>query len=134
MKWLLDTSVYSQPLRRKKVNAAIDRWAEAGDSRCAVSGVVTAEIEWGILWENRVERWQKYEAILKGRLELVDTTMAVWEKFARMKARQYQLGKTVADLDLLIAAAAVTHGLIVATLNSNDFSRIEGVAWEDWGR
>ena len=44
-----------------------------------------------------------------------------------MKARQQKLGQTVADLDLLIAACAREQGLVVATLNYRDFSRIE-----DW--
>jgi predicted nucleic acid-binding protein len=38
----------------------------------------------------------------------------------------------VADLDLLIAATAMVNSFTVATLNRQDFSRIEGVAWEDW--
>jgi predicted nucleic acid-binding protein len=114
--------------------SAIDRWTEGGDSQCAVASVVIAEIERGLHWEGRVERWARYEALLKGRLEVVSTPMAVWEKFARMKARQYQLGEKVADLDLLIAAAAVANDLTIATLNTKDFSRIEGLAWEDWGK
>lgn len=42
------------------------------------------------------------------------------------------LGAIVADLDLLIAATAVHHQWTVATLNSRGFSRIEGIAWEEW--
>ena len=40
----------------------------------------------------------------------------------------------MADLDLLIAATAAHHKLTVATLNSGDFSRIEGIAWVDWSK
>lgn len=49
-----------------------------------------------------------------------------------MKARQQRLGEPVSDLALLIAATAKEQGLTVATLNSKDFSRIEGLAWENW--
>jgi predicted nucleic acid-binding protein len=36
------------------------------------------------------------------------------------------------DFDLLIAATALEHGLIVATLNVRHFSMIAGLSWEDW--
>lgn len=35
-------------------------------------------------------------------------------------------------LELLIAATAAHHQWTVVTLNSRDFSRIEGIAWEEW--
>jgi predicted nucleic acid-binding protein len=49
-----------------------------------------------------------------------------------MKARQRAFGQPVSDLDLLIAATAIIHKLTLATLNRNDFSRIESLSWEDW--
>ena len=49
-----------------------------------------------------------------------------------MKARQDALGKPVPDMDLLIAATAVQHNLILATLDTNHFALIEGLRWENW--
>ncbi len=134
MAFLLDTSVYSQPLRRKPIESSLIRWRDAGDRECRVSVVSVAEVEWGLHLEGRESRWQRYWRILEDRLEVMETDHEVWRQFARMKARQQQLGQIVSDLDLLISAAAVLHSLIVATLNANDFSRIEGIAWEDWSR
>lgn len=134
MKYLLDTSVFSQPLRRKPVEQALIRWRDAGDRNCLVSQVSVAEVEWGLHHENQEIRWTKYRTLLKDRLSILPTTEEVWSKFSTMKARQQALGQTVADLDLLIAATAAHHKLTVATLNSGDFSRIEGIAWVDWSR
>jgi len=132
MTYLLDTSVYSQPLRNKPVMAALEHWSETGDGRCRLSIVSHAEILFGLHWENNEARWRRYRELLEGRLQSVATDGAVWEKFAVCKARQQQLGQPVADLDLLIAATAMVNSFTVATLNRQDFSRIEGVAWEDW--
>lgn len=132
MRYLLDTSVYSQPLRRKAVVYALKRWQEVGDAACAVSIVSIGEVEWGLHSEGREQRWMKYQNLLKSRLEVLQTSNDVWTTFARIKARQQKLGEVVADLDLLIASVAINHGLIVATLNSRDFSRVEGLAWEYW--
>lgn len=130
--YLLDTSVYSQPLRRRPVVSALARWREVGDDHCQISVVSVAEVEFGLHLEGRAERHEKYRELLSGRLEVIPTDQEVWQDFARRKARQQILGLPVSDLDLLIACCAVCHGLTVATLNARDFSRIEGCAWEDW--
>jgi len=132
MHYILDTSVYSQPLRRSPVEAALLHWRDAGDNACCISIVTAAELDYGLVAENREERWAKYRALSEDRLTILETTQEVWREFARRKTRQHRLGHVVADLDLLIAATAIVHGLTVATLNINDFARIEGVAWEDW--
>jgi tRNA(fMet)-specific endonuclease VapC len=132
VRFLLDTSVYSQPLRRKPVHPALSRWQAVGDSQCVISAATAAEIEWGLHDENNPVRWEKYAALLKNRLQILDTSGSVWSLFARMKARQQKLSEPVSDLDFIIAATAKAHGLIVATLNVNDFSRIEGLAWDNW--
>jgi predicted nucleic acid-binding protein len=131
-RYLLDTSVFSQPLRNKPVLRSLERWQAAGDARCRVSAVSVAEVEFGLHLEASSGRWQKYDALLRGRLEVLPTGSEVWEEFARRKARQHKLGRVVADLDLLIAATATHHGLIVATLNAKDFQKIDGLAWESW--
>lgn len=133
-KYLLDTSVYSQPLRRKPVLRALERWRDAGDAACRASVVSVAEVEFGLNLEENPARQEKYEGLLERRLEVLEVDAAVWAAFAKMKARQHKLGAVVADLDLLIAATAMTHRLTVATLNAKDFSKIEGLAWEDWSK
>jgi tRNA(fMet)-specific endonuclease VapC len=130
--YLLDTSVYSQPLRRQPVVRALERWEVTGDAQCLVSVVSVAEVEFGLHLGGNQKRQQRYEALLQGRLDVVATDSAVWQEFAKRKARQQILGLPVSDLDLLIAACAIYHRLIVATLNAKDFSKIEGCAWEDW--
>lgn len=134
LKFLLDTSVYSQPLRCKPLIAALEHWRDAGDAHCAISAVTLAEVEFGLHLEANPLRRQKFEGILRYRLPVLPTEGAVWSKFAQMKARQQHGGEPVSDLDLLIAATAITHNLCIATLNKNDFSRIESLAWEDWSR
>ena len=131
-RYLLDTSVFSQPLLKTPVLKALERWRDAGDTACGVSAVSVAEVEFGLHLEDRLERWEKYRSLLEGRLEVLPTDAGVWQEFARRKARQQLLGRVLTDVDLLITATAAHHGLIVATLNSKDFRKVEGVAWEDW--
>jgi tRNA(fMet)-specific endonuclease VapC len=131
-KYLLDTSVYSQPLRRSPVMPALRRWDDAGDERCVISVVCRAETEWGLLKSPDHRRDQRYESLLKDRLIMLESDAECWKIFSVMKARQVPTGRIVGDLDLLIAATARRHDCIVATLNPSEFSKIEGIRWEDW--
>lgn len=131
-RYLLDTSVFSQPLRSKPTLACLERWRDVGDATCRVCAASVAEVEFGLHLEARPQRWEKYRSILEGRLGVLPTDTGVWSEFARRKAVQQQLGRVVADLDLLIASCAAHHSLIVATLNAKDFRKIEGLAFEDW--
>lgn len=131
-KYLLDTSVYSQPLRRSPVMPALRRWDDAGDERCVISVVCRAETEWGLLKSPDERRDQRYESLLKDRLKVLESDAECWRIFSVIKARQVLTGRIVGDLDLLIAATARRHDCIVATLNPSDFSKIEGIRWEDW--
>ena len=132
MKWLLDTSVFSQPLKKSPNQAVLKRWKNVGDSSCLTSIVVTAEVEWGLMAIGSERLWSGYRQLLEDRLEVLETGSHVWKRFSEMKARQKKIGQQVGDLDLLIAATASVHGLTVATFNHRDFSRIGGLAWEDW--
>lgn len=130
--YLLDTSVYSQPLRQNPDFAALDHWRKAGDRNCRVSVVTMAEVEFGIELEQSQARRKKFQQLLQGRLEVIPCGPEIWQRFARVKARQQKLGRIVADLDLLIASTAMIHDWTLATLNHRDFSKIEGLRWEDW--
>ncbi|MFP4542319.1 MAG: type II toxin-antitoxin system VapC family toxin [Opitutales bacterium] len=130
--YLLDTSVYSQPLRKSRVESALRRWSEVGDHVCAISAVTVAEVEWGLYRQASAWMWELFEEKLKSRLRIFPTDGPVWSEFSRMKATQMALGRPVPDLDLLIAATAAHHGLRLATLNRRHFSLIQGLKVEDW--
>jgi len=111
---------------------ALRRWEDAGDARCVISVVCRAETEWGLLESPDPRRDQRYRDLLRDRLRVLESDEECWRIFSVMKARQILTGRIVGDLDLLIAATARRHDCIVATLNPSDFSKIEGLRWEDW--
>jgi len=131
MTHLLDTSICSQPLKQQPVLTALQRWDRLGDG-AATSVVCLAEIEWGLHKLASERRWQGYRNDIVPSVYALLPDRVAWSRFATMKARQHALGRPVQDLDLLIAATAVCHDLILATLNARHFSAIEGLRWEDW--
>ncbi len=113
---------------------ALQRWQALGDVRCVTSAVCTAEIEWGLHKLGSPRHWQLYQDVVQPGLQVICPDAGTWSRFALMKARQHQLGRSIADLDLLIAAVAVQSDLILATLDARHFSLVEGLRWEDWSK
>ena len=133
---LLDTSVYSQPIRKTRVQAAMDRWEAIGDTAVVSSVICEAEVLFGILNEKRknsdTKIEERYAALLKGKCDLLPVDSAVAEAYAEMRDDLQSRGKKVAHMNLLIAATAKVNNLIVATLNTKDFEIMQGLTVEDW--
>lgn len=131
-RYLLDTSIYSQPLRQRPDAAVTRRWQKTGDAACAVSIASLAEVEWGLHKLASPESRACFETLPRPRLIALPSDAAVWSRFARLKAEQMALGHPIADLDLLIAATALVHDLTVVTPNLRLFSPLAGLGVEDW--
>ena len=108
---LLDTSVFSQPVRnaRSRVAPAMARWSRLGDARLAVSIVAYAETRLGIELSGSARMRATFTRALDGRLTLLETDQTVWNEFVLMKVRQTRIGQAVNDFDLLIAATALAQ-------------------------
>jgi tRNA(fMet)-specific endonuclease VapC len=129
---LLDTSVYSQPFKKRPDSVALAHWQALGDDRLAVSVITEAELRYGFDWKGADAQRREYEAGLRLRIPVLDMDSSVAIEYAKIRAELRRLGTPVGDMDLLIAATALAKGLVVATLNVKDFTNIPGLNFEDW--
>ena len=117
---LLDSSVLTR-LRHVEVREAVEARAERGElGRAEIS-----DLEIGYSARNPAE-WDQLEEALRA-FELVETTaehVRRAKQVQRMLAAKHQRGRKVPDL--LIAAAAESHGLAVLHYDA-DFDRIAAV-------
>ena len=63
-------------------------------------------------------------------IEAIDSMVAV--KAADIYDELRRAGKLVEDADILIAATALKHGMVVVTDNTQHFKRIKGLKVENW--
>lgn len=130
---LLDTSVYSQPIRDIPNSYVMDRWNELPDVSFCISSIVHAEVLQGLKDRESKKYWRRYQELLHGRYRVLPFDEAVAEHYSDLVIEQKRSGKPRPMADLIIAATARHHGLIVATLNIKDFSNIPGLTVENWG-
>ena len=129
---LLDTSVYSQRLKKHPVEEVVRRWSELGNSKLAISAICEAELLYGLEKKNSPRLWAEYEEYLKNALVMLPLDRKVIDFYAKTKASMSMQGLVVDELDLLIGATALANGLKLATLNERHFSKIPNLEVEDW--
>jgi predicted nucleic acid-binding protein len=125
LKFLVDANVLSEPTKPEPDTRAIE-WLRANERELAVDPVVLGEVRFGILLlprgkrRTRLERWFD-EGV--GRLHCVAFEAATGLRWAALLAALRSTGQAMPIKDSLIAAAALTHDLTVATRNIADFSK-----------
>ena len=131
---LLDTSVYSQPLRKAPLRSVQRRWAALGDGSLSTSVICEAEVLQGLEAKGSERLWRAYRSVLKGRVHVLPVDIRVAEHYARVQAASARIGRTRPAFDLLVAATALVHELTLATCNVRHFEGIDGLSVEDWRR
>lgn len=105
---------------------------DVGRTSAMVSVVVLHELWSGAdLGANPAGEREKIELVLRefgiAALEAEDV-----ERSARVRAQLRQQGRSIGDLDTLIAGQALARGWTVVTRNVKHFGRVEGLPLVDW--
>lgn len=101
--------------------AALDALDQLSDQGLAVSIISVGEIfEGAYAFPDPATQLQTFRGYLAHFIAL-DLTDPIMEVFARNRASLRHQGNLIPDLDLLIAATALTHDLILMTRNRRHF-------------
>ena len=123
MTYLVDANVLSEVTRRTP-DPRVVGWLRDNERRLAVDPIILGELRFGILVLAPGRRRQGLEwwfDDIRRRVQCVPWDSDTGLRWAELLARLRGLGKPMQVKDSLIAATALTHGLVVATRNRRDF-------------
>jgi predicted nucleic acid-binding protein len=120
--FLVDTIVLSE-LPKPRPAAAVLRWLD-GQSEIAISAITLEELTFGVERargpaRDRLRRW--LQALLDSSPRVVAVSALVASTAGRLRAQREAKGRQVAQADMVVAACALTEGLVLATRNPRDF-------------
>ena len=124
MTYLVDANILSEPTKLQP-QAKVVEWLSRNAPVIAVDPIILGEIRFGIHVlpsgerRRRLERW--FEDGVKT-LHCLPWEAATGLRWARLLADLRAAGKAMPIKDSLIAATALTHGLMMATHNKRDFA------------
>jgi predicted nucleic acid-binding protein len=138
VKWLLDTNVVSEQVSPYRNNAVVDWVARRSPEQIAVSAVTMAELRVGVLATSNerrrreLARWFDDELSATLGRKTLPITLEILIDWLSLGRKLSSIGKTRAPADLLIAATARVHDLIVVTRNTRDFDGTGIIVYNPW--
>lgn len=129
---LLDTSVLSQPIKDHPLPGVMDRWSALPEAGLCTSAICLAEILQGLRARESAKYWRRYRELLEAQYAVLPFDASVADTYSCLAAIQSRHGRPRPVLDLMIAATACRHGLVLVTLNVRDFAGIPGLDVADW--
>jgi tRNA(fMet)-specific endonuclease VapC len=130
MIYLIDTDIIIYSL--KNYQPVKDNFRKRTNDPKVISVITYGELLFGAKKSND---YHKNIAAVNRTSELfpmVEVTKAIIETFAGIKADLQKQGNIIDDMDLLIAATAITMNYTLVTNNERHFSRIPGLQIENW--
>ena len=133
--YLLDTNIISEPLKLEPNRNLMEKLKENGDF-CAISTFTWYEALFGMSCMPEGKRKERTRNFLLNKVQAFfpiinydeHCAFLQWEIQAQMQTK----GIIVPDLDLFIAATAISNNMILITHNTKDFKNIPGLMLEDW--
>ncbi|MEK6775566.1 MAG: PIN domain-containing protein [bacterium] len=128
MKYLIDTDIASYYLRGK--NNLLEVFYKKGVDNIRLSIVTVAELE-VLAYKNPHSKINISSiTFLSESLGIIEIDRNTWRLFSEMKATALFSGRVIGDFDILMAAIAKCHELILVT---NNVSHYEGlITVENW--
>ncbi len=131
-RYLLDTPTLSDLVRNPQGRVA-RKIADVGEAAVATSVVVSAELKFGAAKKGSRRLTAQVQAILAA-IEVLPFEPPADETYARLRTELEAAGTPIGGNDLIIAAQALTLGMILVTANVREFRRAKGLKVENWVR
>jgi toxin FitB len=136
--WLLDTNVLSE-LRRPKPDRKVVAFIAAQPLELLyVSAVTLAEIRFGIevvtdaTKRAELNDWLAHKVRPMFEQRVLPVTEEIMFKWRLLVEDGRKAGYTFSQPDLIIAAAALHHGLTVVTHNVSDYEQVRARVFNPW--
>ena len=117
--FLADTNVVSE-LVKKTPDAGVMQWMQSVELM-SVSAVTIEEAHFGLAWQPNARKLSLFNAILQSLHAVYPITESIAQRAGMLRGQFQAQGITRSAPDMLIAATAQEHLLIIATRNVRDF-------------
>ncbi|MBA2375388.1 MAG: type II toxin-antitoxin system VapC family toxin [Actinomycetota bacterium] len=131
MSRILDTNICIYLIRGRSPEA-LDRFEEFEVGEVGVSVVTVSELRYGVEKSARVEKNREALERFLLPLEIMDFDLDATSAYGRVRANLEKNGTPIGPLDTLIAAHAISLDATLATNNTREFERVQGLRIEDW--
>ena len=133
MNYLLDTNICIYIINKKPA-AVVKKVQARQPGQIAISAITVAELEYGVARSRDPGRNRIALLEFLFPFTILDFDQKAAMEYGRIRSSLEARGRPVGPMDLLLAAQAKAHSLILVTNNEKEFARIDGLRIENWAR
>ena len=130
MNYLLDTNIVSYHLKQNQKIRQYLKEAKIAKHNIFISCITYYEIKRGLLYANATTKITLFNDFVS-QYEILFLNENILEKACEIHANLKRQGRMIQDADILIAATAIIHDLILVS-NDSDLTIISEVNLENW--
>lgn len=128
---LIDTDIISYFLKgNEKVFLRFQEYLKDFD-RINISIITYYEVVSGLTFKNAEKQLQIFEEFCST-ATIINLSKDSIKVAAKIFANQRKKGKSVDDIDILIAGIAISNDLVLVTNNTKHFGKIDGLEIDNW--
>lgn len=133
MSYLLDTNICIALINGNSPSVRQRYFQASGSSLPQTSSIVAHELWYGVAKSERVnQNANRLAAFLSSAVLLLEFTEQDAHAAGEIRAELERIGARVGEYDTLIAGQAYCRNLVLVTANTREFTRVKGLAVEDW--
>jgi len=131
MRYLIDTNICIYIINQHPVEL-VRKFKKVSIDDIGISSITVSELQYGISKSRHREKNQQRlnEFLVPMKILAFDENAAIC--YGDIRYQLEKQGQIIGPLDLLIAAHAVSEGLIMVTNNNKEFKRINNLTVENW--
>jgi len=129
MIYMLDTDTVSHIVRKN--NTVIEKLKRYEDDDICISTITYAEIFYGLEKKGSMKLFNEVSIII-GKMSIITFDESQSELYAKIRLELEKSGSPIGDMDMLIAAAALSIDAVLVSHNTKHFSNIKRLKVEDW--
>jgi tRNA(fMet)-specific endonuclease VapC len=131
MKYILDTNICIAIIRHQPADA-IKKLTSHRPGDVGVSVITVAELVHGAQKSGQPEKNMAALDQFLLPLEIADFDQGAAAIYGQIRAALEKAGTPIGSMDMLIAAHALTLGVVLVTNNTQEFQRVPDLKIEDW--
>lgn len=130
--YLLDTDILIYSLKAHKI--VQQNLRNHLHDPISINAVTLMELYYGAYKSKQVANNLAKIKTIEDALDVIPVNREMVEIFGVLKSHMEKDGKPLDDFDLILAATAMSHNLIIVTDNEKNFGRIDGLKMENWSK
>lgn len=131
MRYLLDTNICIYIINQRPPQV-VQKMRQYPLGELVISTLTVAELAYGMAKSRHPERNQQALAQFLTPFELLDFSVEAAQEYGRLRVALEDQGTPIGLVDMLLAAQAISHQLVLVTNNTREFGRIAHLPLENW--